>query len=164
MTTDVRKNLPKGLNSVDMDCRGERRIPMANYGNAFELKTVDAILKAWGVTKKWLVNPTGLQKNNGTPDISTYGGPEYMLLYSDGKWRYAKFGGCNGPPWTYAPYTSYDAPNGETAYCLMILKQFESKLESVKQELKSTEAEVTKLRSDVQASTVKPQRSDELCK
>lgn len=162
--TDVRKSLPKGLNAVDMDCRGERRISVVSYGNPFEQRTIDAMLKAWGVTKKWLVNPTGLQSNDGVPTIATYGGPEYMLLYGDGKWRYAKFGGCNGPPWSYAPFEAYDGPNGETAYCRMILQQFEKKLERDRQELVRTEAQVEKLKADVLASTTKPQRSDEQCK
>lgn len=163
-TTDVRRHLPKGLNDVDMDCRGERRIAMVAYGNPTDLKTIDLILRAWGVTKKWLVNPTGLLSNNGVPEITRDGGPEYMLLYGDGKWRYAKFGGCNGPPWTYAPFTAYDGPNGETAYCRMILGQYEKRLVSVRQELAATEAEVEKLKGDVLASTTKPQRSDEQCK
>lgn len=115
---DVRKNLPKGLNDVDMKEDGTRSGPCYIYGDPFSTKMIFNAFAAWGVTKFYLINSTGLMTNAGWPDITTCGGPEFMARFGDGMWRYCKFGGCNGPPWFWCSYRSYDAPNGESA-CIM---------------------------------------------
>lgn len=162
--SDVRKTLPKGVNDADMNERGERRGAMANYGDPYDQKTVYAIFRAWGVKKWWLVNHTGSWLRDGVPTVSNEGGPAYMLLFADGKWRYAKFGGVNGPPWTYCPWEGWEAPNGQTAY---LQWKLEAKIESraaLLDKVKAAEAEIVKLGQELSAAAEKPERSDETWK
>lgn len=163
-TTDIRKTLPKGVNDADMNERGERRGSMAGYGNPFDQKTVYTILREWGVRTRWLINHTGLVTNDGVPTISTSGGPEYMLLFPDGQWRYARFGGMNGPPWFYCPWQGWASPNGETAYLHMRLDQKIAQRESLLEQVKAAEAEIVELGNKFTAASKNPERSDETWK
>ncbi len=159
-TIDVRKALPLGVNDVDMKENGQRSGPMDSYGHPHEQRTVYTIFKAWDVKKWWLVNHTGLLTNDGIPTITRAGGPVYMLLFGDGKWRYAKFGGLNGPPWSYCPWEGWEAPNGQSAYLQMCLEGAIKRRTNLEAEVAATANEIAEIKQQLSEALKKPQRSD----
>jgi hypothetical protein len=162
--TDVRKTLPKGVNDVDMNERGERRGSLAGYGNPYEQQSVYAAMRAWGVQKWWLINHRATVTVNGLPRISNDGGPRYMLLFPDGKWRYATFGGLNGPPWFYCPWEGWEAPNGETAHLQMLLDRKIDQRATLLAQVTAAEAAIVELGDKLTAASKNPERSDETWK
>lgn len=148
--TDVRDNLPAGVNNVDMDASGARRVPVANYGNPRDPTILDRIFKAWGVTGEHLIRGTG-PIGQGVPPITNDFGPAYMLRFADGKWRYALFSGVNGPPWTYCPWEGWEAPTGRAAYLVMTLGSAVKAQEQLEFQLTVQAQRVEELRAELAA-------------
>jgi len=140
--SDVRLNLPQGLNTCDMDINGDRRGALSLYSDRPDATTLANIFKLWDVRDKWLLNSFGLSKS--TPEITRSGGPRYMLLFGDGAWRYASFGGLNGPPCFYCPFNpSFYAVSGEKAHYKMILAQRQESLRNLRIQEKQLLAEIS---------------------
>ncbi len=116
---DVRQSLPPGMNAEDMKEDGKRSGPLDIYGKDNAQSSVYKAFKAWNVQEHYLVNPTGMSINDGIPTITREGGPSYVLLFADKKWRYASFGGINGPPWFSCKWDGVEAPNGLAAWLMM---------------------------------------------
>lgn len=144
--SDVRNNLPQGMNHVDMDSRGDRNGAMTDYGyygGENQNSVLDRIFAVWGVTDAYLINPAF---NEVMPKISTDGGPCFMLKFGDGKWRYASFHGLNGPPWYRCSYEpAYEAPTGAIANFKRRIEQKTQHVESVKAHLQQLEQELAEL-------------------
>jgi hypothetical protein len=160
---DVRKNLPSGVNDVDMKDSGKRWCMLHCYGGPFEQRSVEYAMMAWGVKRRWLVNPTSLAGDR-VPEITTDGGPEYMMLFGDGKWRYGSFGGLNGPPCASCRWEGYEAPNGEAAYRMMILERKIRHREAKEQEVAALATEIAELKELLSRSMTQPERSDDTWK
>jgi hypothetical protein len=79
---------------------------LSSCGAATSQETVEAILTAWKVEDRYLLNPA---LGNKPPKIDTDNGPKYLLKI-DGRWYYCYFGGLNGPPC----YTLYPTVYGTT--------------------------------------------------
>lgn len=138
--------IPAGVNTVDMQYRGERSGPLYVYGTYFTDqdagRCVDAALAAWGVRDRYLVNPG---PDGRTPRPTNHGGPCFMLLFADGLWRYASFAGINGPPWFRCELVGYPGPTGEAAHCRMQLEGRRRRLAYKQAEVAETRAEVDRL-------------------
>lgn len=157
---DIRKTLPKGVNDVDMNESGQRSGPLDAYGDPYKLSTVYAILKAWGVVKVWLVNHTDSVLRDGFPTPTREGGPVFMALFPDGKWRYARFGGINGPPWSYCPWGGWEAPNGQAAYLTMVLEIAREKKANLENAVAVVATEVAEITMKLSAAETRPERRD----
>ena len=167
MTTTKKKlavidTLPKGVNREDMKDNGDRTGPLYIYGGPFERQSIMNMLKAWDVKRWWLVNHTGTQMYDGWPGISTSGGPILMLLFGDGKWRYCRVGGMNGPPWFYCPWDGgIEAPNGEAAWRMHVLEQKIKNRVELEAQVKTLGDEISALKGDISKSMQQPERRDE---
>jgi hypothetical protein len=84
-----------------------------------------------------------------------------MLLFGDGKWRYASFGGLNGPPCASCWWEGFEAPNGEAAYRMMILERKIRHREAKEQEVAVLANEIAELKDRLSASMKTPERRDE---
>lgn len=153
---DVRKSLPLGVNDRNMNERGERSGPLSIYGNEFDQKSVYAAFEAWGVVSYYLTNKTTSFMYDGIPTISREGGPRYVLLFGDGKWREASFGGINGPPWFRCGWEGVEAPNGEAAHLMFQLERRIKNRESLEVELKNTSNDVAELKARLASAMKKP--------
>lgn len=161
MITDVRKTLPKGMNAEDMKEDGSRWVMMHCYGNPFEQATVVKIFAAWNVLKWWLINKTSSSLYDGVPKISNDGGPRYMLLFADGFWRYASFGGLNGPPCASCFAKGIEAPNGMSAYLLDVLEGTIANRVRHEEEVKRLGDEIANLKETIAQAMKAPERKDE---
>lgn len=157
---NVKDSLPPGMSPADMTPDGRRWCLLHCYGGPFEQKSVDYAMMAWDVKKRWLINPTATGVSR-VPAISTEGGPKYMLLFGDGKWRYASFGGLNGQPCASCQWEGFEAPNGEAAYHMMTLAQKIRHREDREQQVAALATEIAGLKERLSASMKTPERKDE---
>ncbi len=116
--TVLKVDVPLTLSTLDMNERGERSGPMDLYGPPYRKETIAKICKAWEVVDSYCTNP-GIA--DAPPEITNASGPRYMLLFKDSVWRYASFGGLNGPPWFHCEFTgihqdSEECYTGELAW------------------------------------------------
>lgn len=139
---------------------GERRGDLSNFGSPYSQNTVMAVLRSWGVLKVWLTNPTGLSLHDGVPVVTRDGGPRYMVLFPDNKWRYACFGGLNGPPSFYCQEEGYDAPNGESAHLMRSLDLAIRDRKLAEETLAVCQEEVASLKQKLAVCMVTPERAD----
>lgn len=101
------------VNRVDMNENGVRICALSTYGT----NPVKAVMLAWGVVDSYLINPIISEDTvKRTPEPNWQSGPEYMLLFPDGLWRYASFCGINGPPWARCERDGYAASRGLCAW------------------------------------------------
>lgn len=141
--------VPPELNHVDMDDRGERSGPMTEYGPYFRehgTRVVQNILKAWGVENSWMINR---RPDGDMPHITSEGGPEFMLLFKDGLWRYASFRGINGPPWYRCELHGWAGGSGEEAYLQMKLSYKFKHLAAKEEELAALKGEIAAMQARI---------------
>lgn len=160
---DIRKALPKGLNDVDMNDRGERSGPVEIYGNAYEARSCYNAMKAWGVVAHHLLNPRpewtqAKTELDRTPNPSKEGGPTFMLKFADGKWRYASFRGINGPPWFRVAWEGVEAPNGEAAHLMQQLESAIERRKNLENEVAQQANRVAELKAQLAEAMKKPKQ------
>lgn len=143
---------PPGLNDVDMNERGERSGPLANYGTEFDKPNLllKRVFDAWEVKEAYLVN--GYQSYDGpcTPKITSESGPAYMLRFGDGKWRFARFAGLNGPPWSYCPADGFEGKTGREAWLRYLIAIAEGTLHHAERALEPSRRKLGTLRADLE--------------
>lgn len=145
---DARKNLPDGMNAVDMDSRGSRFALMSWYGDVTgdqqkDDQLIKRIVNAWGAVN-WL--DTDVLEGHGKRGVvSRDTSRRFMLKFADGKWRRASFGGINGPPCAHCAEVSYAAVNGKVAYYTMLMAQAQENLERAMRNLTDARDQVVAL-------------------
>jgi hypothetical protein len=130
-------------NKVDVNPDGRRSGPLADYGNPRNPATVDAVLLAWGVKDRYLLNPAVGGK---PPEVTYAGGPWYMLLFDDGLWRKATFQGINGPPWFSCDAEGVEAATGEIAWLYVRIATAEENVRAAERRLAEGRERLTGLR------------------
>lgn len=158
--SDVRKTLPAGMNAEDMKEDGSRWIMLQHVGPD-SIATVMQIMRAWNVKKWWLINKVATTVGDGVPKLTNDSGPEYMLLFADGKWRYASFGGINGPPCASCRWEGHEAPNGESAYRLRLLERKIQHRVDAEAKVAQLANEIAEMKAKLSASMKQPERNDE---
>lgn len=161
---DVRKTLPRGINAEDMKADGSRWCMMHIYGPPYTHATMMQIMKVWEVKKWWLIARDSTDGVTQMPKITNDGGPEFMLMFADGKWRHASFGGLNGPPCAACWSETWDGPNGEAAYHSMMLARKIRHRESKEREVADLANQIAELKERLSRSLVQPKRKDETWK
>lgn len=154
---NLRDDPPKGLNTVNMSNNGIRTGPLSMYGSANAQESVTEAMQAWDVRAHWLANPTGLLANDGIPKITSEGGPSYMLLFGDNKWRFASFAGMNGPPWMYCESAGWAAPNGQAAWLMRRLAGKIKQRETLEEQVRNAGNEIADLKG-LLSEAMKPQQ------
>lgn len=149
---DVRKNLPKGLNAVDMCPNGTRFTLVDNYSDDAAHSRVisfNRICVAWDIVDMFLINPIP-GPNRITPSITHQDGPEYMMLFKDEMWRYASFKGINSEPAARCEWEGVIASSGLAAWLKREISIETENKERLRELLKTSN---TKLRSLVSLLT-----------
>lgn len=161
--SDVRKAPPKGMNTEDMKADGSRWCMLQHVGPATSVDTVLRVMRSWDVKKWWVANKIAYA-SEPFPKPSNDGGPEFMLLFGDGKWRYASFGGINGPPCASCRWEGFEAPNGEAAYHMMVLERKIRHRVDAEAKVTALANEIADLKTKLAVSMQQPERTDETWK
>lgn len=141
--------VPPELNHVDMSDRGDRSGPMTEYGAYHDhhgAGAIQRIFKAWAVRESWMINR---RHDGGMPAVTNDGGPEFMLLFADGLWRYASFRGLNSPPWYRCELHGWAAGSGEEAYLQMRLSYKFKHLAAKEEELADLKGEIAAMQARI---------------
>ena len=139
------------MNNTDMSNLGSGRrwCMMRNYGeqgkDPADAKRVNEIIKAWGATAQFDIDNFQNDKPNAVTNNTSR---HFLLLFDDGLWRQASFGGLNGPPCASCCAEGIRAPTGRIAWLVMCVHRTQDTMHRTEAAAKEAKAAYEEAQAD----------------